>query len=117
VRDNIYSEDVARFMWEFLKAPRVAEVYNLGGGRAQLCSILDAFKLAEKFSGREQILSYVEENRIGDHICYVSDLRKMRGHYPAWDITIGLEETVGQIVEAWQERLHGPHGDHAQRQQ
>jgi CDP-paratose 2-epimerase len=105
VRDNIHSEDVARFMWEFLKAPRVAEVYNLGGGRANSCSILEAFKLAEKFSGREQIFTYMEENRIGDHICYISDLGKMRENYPAWDITITLEETVGQIVEAWLQRL------------
>jgi CDP-paratose 2-epimerase len=105
VRDNIHSEDVARFMWEFLKAPRVAEVYNLGGGRANSCSILEAFQLAEKFSGRKQVFSYVDENRIGDHICYISDLRKMRQHYPAWDITISLEETIRQIVAAWQQRL------------
>jgi CDP-paratose 2-epimerase len=105
VRDNIHSEDVARFMWEFVKAPRIAEVYNLGGGRDNSCSILEAFKLAEKFSGREQVFTYVEENRIGDHICYISDLRKMREHYPAWDITISLEETIRQIVDAWKGRL------------
>ena len=105
VRDNIHSEDVARFMWEFLKAPRVAEVYNLGGGKANSCSILEAFGLAERFSGRKQVYTYVEENRIGDHICYYSDLRKMKAHYPAWDITVSLEETVRQIVEAWQARI------------
>ena len=105
VRDNIHSEDVARFMWEFLKAPRVAEVYNLGGGKANSCSILEAFAIAEKFSGRKQVHTYVEENRIGDHICYYSDLRKMKEHYPAWDITISLEETIRQIVEAWQARI------------
>ena len=107
VRDNIHSEDVARFMWEFLKAPRVAEVYNLGGGKANSCSILEAFGLAERFSGRKQVYTYVEENRIGDHICYYSDLRKMKAHYPAWDITVSLEETVRQIVEAWQARIGG----------
>ena len=105
VRDNIHSEDVARFMWEFFQSPRIAEVYNLGGGKGNSCSILEAFRLAEKFSGRSQIFSYVDENRIGDHICYYSDLRKMRAHYPAWDITVSLEETVRQIVEAWQDRL------------
>ncbi|MBE2202988.1 MAG: NAD-dependent epimerase/dehydratase family protein [Chthoniobacterales bacterium] len=105
VRDNIHSEDVARFMWEFFKAPRVGEVYNLGGGKANACSILEAFQLAEKFSGKSQIFTYVDENRIGDHICYYSDLRKMRSHFPAWDITISLEETIRQIVGAWKVRL------------
>lgn len=105
VRDNIHSEDVARFMWEFLKAPRVAEVYNLGGGKANSCSILEAFQIAERFSGKKQVYSYVEENRIGDHICYYSDLTKMREHYPNWDITISLEDTIQQIVESWSNRL------------
>lgn len=105
VRDNIHSEDVARFMWEFLKAPRVAEVYNLGGGKANSCSILEAFQIAERFSGKQQVYSYVEENRIGDHICYYSDLTKMREHYPKWDITISLEDTIQQIVESWSTRL------------
>jgi CDP-paratose 2-epimerase len=104
VRDNIHSEDVARFMWEFCKAPRVAEVYNLGGGKQNSCSILEAFQIAESFTGKKQIFSYVDQNRIGDHICYYSDLRKMKSHYPAWDITINLEETIRQIVEAWKTR-------------
>lgn len=104
VRDNIHSEDVARFMWEFVQAPRPAEVYNLGGGKKNSCSILEAFQIAETFTGKPQVYSYVEENRIGDHICYYSDLRKMREHYPAWDISITLEETIGQIVEAWRKR-------------
>jgi CDP-paratose 2-epimerase len=104
VRDNIHSEDVARFMWEFCKAPRVAEVYNLGGGKQNSCSILEAFQIAESFTGKKQVYSYVDQNRIGDHICYYSDLRKMKSHYPGWDITIGLEETIRQIVEAWKTR-------------
>ena len=105
VRDNIHSEDVARFMWEFCKNPRVGEVYNLGGGKANSCSILEAFQIAESFTGRRQIHTYVAENRIGDHICYYSDLRKMRAHYPDWDISITLTETIRQIVEAWKSRL------------
>jgi len=107
VRDNIHSCDVARFIEEFIKAPRVAEVYNIGGGRANSCSILEAFALAEKFSGKRQVYSYVDENRIGDHICYISNLAKMRAHYPAWDITVSLEETIRQIVEATQKRASG----------
>jgi len=105
VRDNIHSEDVARFIWEFIKAPRVAEVYNIGGGKGNSCSILEAFGIAERFSGKKQAFAYVEENRIGDHICYYSDLRKMRAHYPGWDITVSLEETIRQIVEAWRSRM------------
>lgn len=105
VRDNIHSEDVARFMWEFCKAPRVAEVYNLGGGKANSCSILEAFAIAESFTEKKQVHTYVDDNRIGDHICYYSDLRKMRDHYPNWDITISLPETIQQIVTAWRTRL------------
>ena len=105
VRDNIHSEDVARFISEFLKAPRVGEVYNIGGGKGNSCSILEAFLIAEKFSGKKQTFTYSDENRIGDHICYYSDLRKMRAHYPSWDISVSLEETIRQIVEAWGARL------------
>jgi CDP-paratose 2-epimerase len=104
VRDNIHSHDVARFIEEFIKAPRVAEVYNIGGGRANSCSIWEAFKIAENFSGKAQVYQYVEDNRIGDHICYISNLAKMRAHYPAWDITVSLAETVRQIVEAQLQR-------------
>jgi CDP-paratose 2-epimerase len=104
VRDNIHSLDVARFMAAFVAVPRAGEVYNLGGGKANSISILEAFKLAEKLTGRAQVYAYHEQNRIGDHICYYSDLRKMRSHYPAWDITQSLDATMSQIVEAWQER-------------
>jgi len=104
VRDNIHSFDVARFIEEFIAAPRVAEVYNIGGGRENSCSILEAFEIAAGFSGKNQIYTYVDENRIGDHICYISDLSKMRTHYPSWDITISLEETIRQIVDAWKSR-------------
>ena len=104
VRDNIHSEDVARFIAAFIGTPRVAEVYNIGGGKNNSCSILEAFELTASFTGRDQVYSYVDQNRIGDHICYYSDLRKMRQHYPNWDITISLEDTIQQIVEAWKVR-------------
>jgi CDP-paratose 2-epimerase len=107
VRDNIHSEDVARFMFEFAKAPRVAEVYNLGGGKENSCSILEAFAMAEAITGNPMKWRYVEQNRIGDHICYYSDLRKMKAHYPAWDITRDLASTFEQIAQAHQERLAG----------
>jgi CDP-paratose 2-epimerase len=104
VRDNIHSEDVAKFMAAFIETPRCAEVYNLGGGKANSCSILEAFQIAESFTGKAQKFTYVDENRIGDHICYYSDLRKMREHYPSWDITHSLSSTIGQIVAAWKTR-------------
>lgn len=104
VRDNIHSLDVARFIHAFIEAPRCGEVYNIGGGKNNTCSILEAFKIVEGFSGKPMIHSYVETNRIGDHICYYSDLRKMRAHYPNWDITVSLEETIRQIVESWTKR-------------
>ena len=105
VRDNIHSLDVARFMASFIAAPRVAEVYNLGGGKDNSCSILEAFQMAEGITGKKQLYSYVEKNRIGDHICYYSDLRKMKAHYSDWTITQTLPDTICQIVEAWRLRL------------
>jgi CDP-paratose 2-epimerase len=108
VRDNIHALDVARFMAAFVQAPRAGEVYNLGGGKPNSTSIIEAFKTTERFSGKAQVFTYVDENRIGDHICYYSDLRKMRSHYPSWDITQSLEETIRQIVEAWERRSKHP---------
>ncbi|MDF2430503.1 MAG: CDP-paratose 2-epimerase [Mucilaginibacter sp.] len=105
VRDNIHSYDVANFINAFITTPRIAEVYNIGGGRNNSCSILEAFKVAEKFSGKSQVYTYVDQNRIGDHICYISNLDKMRLHYPGWDITVSLEETIRQIVEAQSKRV------------
>ena len=105
VRDNIHSLDVARFMAAFVEAPRAGEVYNLGGGKANSTSILEAFSLVEELTGKAQKYSYVEENRAGDHICYYSDLRKMRAHFPVWDITQSLKSTIEQIVQAWRNRM------------
>jgi CDP-paratose 2-epimerase len=105
VRDNIHSEDVARFLFEFWKAPRVAEVYNLGGGKGNSCSILEAFQMAEQATGRKMQWRYVDENRIGDHICYYSDLRKMKAHYPTWDINRNLPRIFEEIAVSWQDRL------------
>lgn len=104
VRDNIHSEDVARFIRAFIESPRTAEVYNIGGGKPNSCSIMEAFSLVASMSGREQVYSSVDENRIGDHICYYSDLTKMRDHFPNWDISISLEETIQQIIDAWKTR-------------
>lgn len=104
VRDNIHSYDVARFIEEFIKAPRIAEVYNLGGGKENTCSILEAFNIISEISGKSMKYRYDETNRIGDHICYYSDLRKMRLHYPNWDITKSLRTTFEEIYNAWLNR-------------
>jgi CDP-paratose 2-epimerase len=105
VRDNIHSLDVARFMWEFAQSPRCGEVYNLGGGKDNSCSILEAFDLAAKYSGKKMHYTYSDQNREGDHICYYSDLRKMKTHYPNWDISKSLDDTFREIIESWQTRL------------
>jgi CDP-paratose 2-epimerase len=103
VRDNIHAEDVARFMYEFYKAPRIAEVYNLGGGKDNSCSVVEAFRIVEDITGRRMKFQYSSENRIGDHICYYSDLRKMRSHYPSWSITKDLPQIFNEIVSGWAE--------------
>ena len=104
-RDNIHSYDVARFIEEFIKAPRCAEVYNLGGGKDNTCSILEAFNLISGISGKQMKYKYSNENRIGDHICYYSDLRKMKRDYPNWEITKSVEDIFQEIYDSWQSRL------------
>lgn len=104
VRDNIHSHDVASFIEEFLKAPRVAEVYNIGGGKDNTCSILEAFEIISNISGKKMKCRYEESNRIGDHVCYYSDLRKMKEHYPGWSITKSLQTTFEEIHQAWTKR-------------
>lgn len=104
VRDNIHSLDVARFMHAFIDNPRSGEVYNLGGGRNNSCSILEAFKLAEDESGKKMQYDYVDKNREGDHICYISDLAKMKQDYPTWDITKSLKDIFSEIHQSWIQR-------------
>jgi CDP-paratose 2-epimerase len=104
VRDNIHSYDVARFMHEFIKAPRAGEVYNLGGGKSNSCSILEAFQMVAEITGKQQRYAYKEANRIGDHICYYSDIRKMTLHYQSWRITKSLKQIMMEIADAWKER-------------
>jgi len=100
VRDNIHSEDVAQFIGLFIKSPRAGEVYNLGGGKENSCSILEAFEICESFSGKKQKFEYRGDNRIGDHICYYSDLTKICDHYPKFRIRNSLQDTICQIVKA-----------------
>jgi CDP-paratose 2-epimerase len=100
VRDNIHSFDVARFIHAFFEQPRCGEVYNIGGGRGNSVSILEAFDRIAGLSGRKMNFEYFEKNREGDHICYISDLSKMRAHYPGWDITKSLDDIFEEIHAA-----------------
>lgn len=102
VRDNIHSLDVARFIHMFAEQPRSGEVYNIGGGRANSCSILEAFAHTESITGLTMRYEYVDVNRIGDHVCYISDLSKLRSHYPEWNITKSLADIFQEIVLAQQ---------------
>jgi CDP-paratose 2-epimerase len=105
VRDNIHAADVAAFIEAFFRNPRVAEVYNIGGGRANACSILEAFAAVEAITGRPMNFEYSDRARTGDHICYFSDLTKLRAHYPGWDVRTTLDGILTGIVEGWRARV------------
>jgi CDP-paratose 2-epimerase len=100
VRDNIHSLDVARFIHAFYEKPRSGEVYNIGGGRKNSISILEAFEMIEALTTKSMHWEYVDKNREGDHICYISDLSKMKAHYPRWDITKSLQDIFSELYMA-----------------
>ena len=104
VRDNIHAWDVANFISQFIAQPRLAEVYNLGGGKDNSISMLEAFKLIETISGKPMNYQYSDKAREGDHIIYYSDLRKMQSHYPQWWITKSLADIFQEIYDSWQQR-------------
>jgi CDP-paratose 2-epimerase len=104
VRDNIHAHDVARFIAEFLRQPRCGEVYNLGGGRANSVSILEAFRHIENLSGKPMRYEYVDQPRKGDHLCYISNLAKMTAHFPQWRITRSLAQVFEEIYQSWRQR-------------
>ena len=101
VRDQVHSHDVINAFWHFAQNPRPGEVYNLGGGKANAASLLECVDLiADASGGRRPNLTYVDQNRAGDHICYYSDLSKFKSHYPGWDLTYTLPEIVDEMVAA-----------------
>jgi len=102
VRDNIHSYDVVRAMEEFAANPRPGEVYNLGGGRANSISMLEAIALIAETTGKSLNWKYVNENRKADHICYISDLRKFESHYPNWKLTKNLDAIFQEIIASQQ---------------
>jgi len=105
VRDNIHSYDLARFIELFIAEPRCGEVYNMGGGRSNSCSILEAFQMAESVTGKKMKFEYVDKNREGDHICYISDLSKIKRHFPSWEPSISLHRIIEEICESWAIRV------------
>lgn len=100
VRDNIHSHDLVEAFWRFFQAPRAGEVYNLGGGRHSNCSMLEAIALCQEISGKTLDWAYQEDNRIGDHIWWISDVRKFAADYPGWTHRYGIREILEEIHAA-----------------
>lgn len=104
VRDNIHSYDLIQAFHEFYKAPRVAEVYNIGGGKYSNVSMMEAIKACEDISGKKMDTVYHEQNRIGDHIWWIGNLGRFEEHYPNWKITKGIDDILREVYEANVER-------------
>ena len=100
VRDNIHSHDLVEAFWEFFQAPRSAAVYNLGGSRHSNCSMLEAIEICEEISQKKLDWTYVEDNRIGDHIWWISDVRKFQTDFPNWQYRYGIREILKEIHDA-----------------
>jgi CDP-paratose 2-epimerase len=105
VRDNIHSYDLVSMFWYFYQNPRAGEVYNAGGGRHSNCSMLEAIDLCEKITGNKMNYVYTEDNRIGDHIWWISDVNKFKADYPGWDWKYDLTDILVQINEATVSRV------------
>lgn len=100
VRDNIHSHDLVEAFWRFFEAPRSGEVYNIGGGRYANCSMLEAIALVQEMTGRELSWTYSDQNRSGDHMWWISDIRRFMEHYPGWGIEYDLRRTLQEMVDA-----------------
>jgi CDP-paratose 2-epimerase len=97
VRDNLHSYDLVNAFWHFFKAPRCGEVYNIGGGPFSNCSMIEAIAIVDRLIGRPMRWTYSDTNRIGDHVWWISDIRKFSTHYPEWTLTYSLERTIEEI--------------------
>jgi CDP-paratose 2-epimerase len=100
VRDQIHSFDVINVFWQFAQNPRCGEVYNLGGGKPNAASLLECVELIHRATGKKPKLKYVDTNRVGDHICYYTDMRKFRSHYPDWRPKYALPQIIDEMIEA-----------------
>ena len=105
VRDNIHSFDLVNAFWHFFEAPRAGEVYNIGGGRYCNCSMLEAIEKCQSLTGRDLRWSYSETNRTGDHIWWISDIRRFRTHYPGWSIHYDIDAILCEIFDAVSARV------------
>ena len=105
VRDNIHSWDLVNMFWHFYQNPRQGEAYNAGGGRHSNCSMKEAIAVCEKITGKPMNYSYTDDNRIGDHIWYISDVRKFKNDYPSWDYRYNLEDILTQIHDSMSARV------------
>lgn len=103
VRDNIHSYDLVNAFYHFYENPRSGEAYNMGGGRFSNVSMLEAIEITEKICGRKMNYEYVDKNRIGDHMWYISDLTKFKSHYPKWDLTISVTDIIEEIFKQQKE--------------
>lgn len=104
VRDNIHSHDLIQAFDHFYRSPRIGEVYNIGGSRYSHCSMAEAISICESIAGRPLQRTYVDENRVGDHVWYVSDVGRFQSHYPGWKLTYNVEDILREIYEANLER-------------
>lgn len=105
VRDNLHASGLAECFWQFYQAPRIAQVYNIGGGRSANCSMMEAIALCEEISGNKMKTTYVDEARIGDHIWWISDTRRFQEHYPGWEHRYTVRSILGEIHQALSGRL------------
>jgi CDP-paratose 2-epimerase len=105
VRDQIECSDVVRAFEAFASAPRPGEVYNIGGGRENAASVLESIQLIESISGHRVNWTLGEDNRKGDHICYISDLSKLRRDYPQWNITVDLRQILTEMIDSEERKL------------
>ena len=101
VRDNLEASDVARFIECFVEAPKSAAIYNIGGGKENSCSIIEAVQLIEEITGKTLQTEYTDEARVGDHICYYSDLQRIQSDYPNWSVQKNLRQIIQEIVERY----------------
>ena len=105
VRDNIHSYDLVNMFWNFYQSPRCGEVYNAGGSRHSNCSMQEAISMCESIVGKKMNYTYSEENRIGDHIWWISDVSKFKAHYPQWDYRYDIEDILTQIYTSMRDRV------------
>ena len=104
VRDNIHSFDLVNAFWHFFEVPRAGEVYNIGGGRQCNCSMLEAIEKCQRLTGRELQWSYSDANRVGDHIWWISDIRRFQAHYPGWSMRYDIDAILCEIFDAVSDR-------------